>query len=86
MAPTQSNLKKLQQPMFRPHMPGSIVDSILDGVGTRKAPRSQAMSTGSMFSQMRAGSFFKMMDSPLKLTMMNAMEKQMTGGTVVGVP
>ena len=45
------------------------------------APRSQACSTGSMFSQMRAGTFFKMVDSPFKMSLMSAYDKMGGKGT-----
>ena len=45
------------------------------------APRSQACSTGSMFSQMRAGTFFKMVDSPFKMSLMSAYDKMGAKGT-----
>ncbi len=52
------------------------MDDILSRYEPKKnAARSQAISTGSMFSQMKGGLFFKMVESPFKMQMMNAYEK-----------
>lgn len=49
---------------------------ILGGIGgDKKPPRSQAVSTGSIYSQMKPGAFFKMMDSPFNKSIMNAYDK-----------
>ena len=59
-------------------MQGSIMDSITSGFDTIKkpvGPRSQAISTGSMLSQMKVGTFFKMVDSPFKASLMVAYDR-----------
>ncbi len=54
--------------------PGSSINNIPKR-GQTGGARSQAFSTGSMFSQMRAGTFFKMVDSPFKMSIINAYDK-----------
>jgi len=82
--PTQENIRKLEQPKKRAHMQGNIMDSMLHPKGVlgaggiqldKKPPRSQAFSTGSAFSHMKTGAFFKMVDSPFKASIMNAYDK-----------
>lgn len=77
-------------------MQGNIMDSMLHPKGVlgaggiqpdKKPPRSQAFSTGSAFSQMKTGAFFKMVDSPFKASIMNAYDKMQAkqiSGTVYG--
>ena len=56
-------------------------NNIKKNVANPAPPRSQACSTGSMFSQMRAGTFFKMVDSPFKMSLMSAYDKMAAKGT-----
>ena len=62
------------------------MDAIFSDLSAKKvhAPKSMAaMSTGSMFSQMRPGAFFKMVESPFKMQMMNAYEKMQSKGAAM---
>eukprot|EP00347_Sterkiella_histriomuscorum_P000220 403376721 len=90
LAPTHDNLKQLEKPKKRANMSGSIMDAIFHDLSGQKPgiAKSMALSNTSAFSTMRAGQFFKMVDSPFKTSMLNAYEKiqtkvaqsQMNGG------
>jgi len=58
------------------------MDAIFSDLSNKKpsAPRSMALSSNSVFSTMRTGTFFKMVESPFKFSMMNAYEKMQTKG------
>jgi hypothetical protein len=54
-------------------MQGSIMTSIFSDITQKKNhPKSMAFSQTSAFSTMKAGTFFKMVDSPFKINMMHA--------------
>lgn len=56
------------------------MDAIFSDLSNKKptAPRSMALSNNSVFSTMRTGTFFKMVDSPFKHSLMGAYEKMGT--------
>ncbi len=60
------------------------MDAIFSDLSNKKhtAPKSMALSNHSVFSTMRTGTFFKMVDSPFKHSMMTAYEKLNTKGLV----
>lgn len=51
------------------------MNSIIADVTNKKAPRSTAFSTKSVFSTMRPGAFFKVVDSPFKISLMSTYDK-----------
>lgn len=60
------------------------MDAIFSDLSNKKPPqaKSMAISNSSVFSTMRAGTFFKMVDSPFKFSMMNAYEKMQSKGVM----
>ncbi|CDW78714.1 UNKNOWN [Stylonychia lemnae] len=76
LPPTQDNLKKLENKKRNP-IGGSIMDSILEDVINKKpsVAKSVALSNMSSFSTMRTGTFFKMVDSPFKFSLMSSFNK-----------
>lgn len=58
------------------------MDAIFTDLTHKKhgAAKSMAFSSNSVFSTMRTGTFFKMVDSPFKFSMMSAYEKMQEKG------
>jgi hypothetical protein len=58
------------------------MDAIFSDLSNKKSAgtKSMALSNGSVFSTMRTGTFFKMVESPFKFSMMNAYGKMQTKG------
>lgn len=73
--PTQENLKKIEFQKQRNNLQGSIMNSIFTEIDHKKAAKSVAHSNRSVFSSMRPGAFFKVVDSPFKFGMMSCYDR-----------
>mmetsp|Transcript_17396 Transcript_17396/g.16594 ORF Transcript_17396/g.16594 Transcript_17396/m.16594 type:complete len:251 (+) Transcript_17396:305-1057(+) len=77
LAPTKESLAKMDNEILQSHMPGSIMNNMIQEINQsypQKQAKSQAMSSHSVMSSIRPGAFFKIMDSPFKLKMMQHYE------------